>query len=55
MFEESFGMNNYSYRGPLMKHMLKVSLVKMHAIVAMILTFMFIREQVPIFVVKNLL
>ena len=53
MFGESFGMNNCSYRGPLMKHTLKVSSVKMHAIVATILTFMFIQEQVPIFVVKN--
>lgn len=49
----SFGTNKYNYKEPLMRPMQKDFLEKMHAIVDMILMFMFIQEQVLTFVAKN--
>jgi hypothetical protein len=53
MLEVSSGMNKFNYRELSMKPMQLVSLAKMLVTVDLISMFMFIQEQVLIFVVKN--
>jgi hypothetical protein len=53
MLEVSSGMNKYNSKELSMKHMQLVSSARMLATVDLISMFMFIQEQVLIFVAKN--